>query len=84
MATRDRAKRLAAQRRYRERQKIAKYGPAAAGVNMSGRHGNHARGPANGRSDHAREHALERGRDALGRFPPADLRVRDIPKRSRP
>lgn len=36
-------------RRYRERLKVAKYGPDAAGQNMSGRHGNHARGPRNGR-----------------------------------
>lgn len=36
------------------------------------------------RSDHAKVHAEERGRDALGRFPPKqpeDLRVREIPKR---
>lgn len=29
--------------------------------------------------DHMREHALRRGRDELGRFPPADLRVRQFP-----
>ena len=31
------------------------------------------------RSDHAKYHAEERGRDELGRFPPADLRLREIP-----
>lgn len=35
------------------------------------------------RSDHAKHHAAERGRDDLGRFPPAespeDLRVREFP-----
>jgi hypothetical protein len=36
-------------RRYRLRKKIAKYGPAAATIDMRGRHGNHARGAANGR-----------------------------------
>ena len=49
MATRDPEKRLATYRRYRERQKIAKYGPAAAGQDMRGRHGNHSRGERNGR-----------------------------------
>lgn len=32
------------------------------------------------RSDHAKEHDAERGRDELGRFPPADLRVREMPE----
>jgi hypothetical protein len=36
-------------RRYLERQKIKKYGPDAAGLDMRGRHGNHARGQASGR-----------------------------------
>lgn len=36
-------------RRYRRRKKIAKYGRRYANVNMSGRHGNHARGKKNGR-----------------------------------
>lgn len=36
-------------RRYRERLKVAKYGPEAAGVDMRGRHGNHARGDRNAR-----------------------------------
>jgi hypothetical protein len=36
-------------RRYLLRKKIAKYGPEAANVNMSGRHGNHAKGKDNGR-----------------------------------
>lgn len=31
-------------------------------------------------SEHAREHAERRGRDELGRFPPADLRVRQFPE----
>ena len=39
----------ARQKRYREKRKVEKYGPAAAGVNMSGRHGNHARGERNAR-----------------------------------
>lgn len=46
---RDPVKAAARRRRYRERQKVAKYGPESIGVNMSGRHGNHARGPANAR-----------------------------------
>lgn len=49
MPSKDPAKALARSRRYRERKKIAKYGPEAAGVNMSGRHGNHAKGARNGR-----------------------------------
>lgn len=48
MAT-DPDKRKASRKRYLEKKKVEKYGPAAAGVNMTGRHGNHARGPANGR-----------------------------------
>lgn len=36
-------------RRYREKQKIKKYGPSAAGRDMRGRHGNHARGSKNAR-----------------------------------
>lgn len=52
VATCDPEKRLASQRRYREKKKIAKYGPEAAGRNMSGRHGKHARGPRNGRFNH--------------------------------
>lgn len=31
-------------------------------------------------SEHMREHSLRRGRDALGRFPPEDLRVREWPE----
>ena len=42
------------QRRYRERKKIAKYGPEASGMDMRGRHGNHPRGDANGRSGPSR------------------------------
>jgi hypothetical protein len=44
VATKDPEKRRAAAKRYRERQKVRKYGPEAAGKNMSGRHGNHAHG----------------------------------------
>lgn len=47
--SRDPNKARARKRRYRERKKIEKYGPTAAGKDMRGRHGNHARGPANGR-----------------------------------
>ena len=36
-------------RRYLERKKIAKYGESAAGLDMRGRHGNHAKGAANAR-----------------------------------
>lgn len=150
----DREKARARHRAYRERQKVKKYGPAAAGIDMRGRHGNHARGQANAkwrggrfitshgyvavrvppdhphawgahpevkyayehilvmeahlgreltddelvhhgplgkqancienlhlqtRSAHAKHHDAERGRDALGRFPPADLQVREFP-----
>ena len=49
MATRDPEKRRAARRRYLERKKVAKYGPEAAGVDMRGRHGNHAKGNNNAR-----------------------------------
>lgn len=152
---RDPEKARARKRRYLDRKKIEKYGPSSVGVNMSGRHGNHARGLANGRynpgrlvtshgyvavrvppdhphawgpsrrmkyayehivvmmarlgrplrddetvhhrnhdrtdnrdenlevltrRDHAKEHDTERGRDELGRFPPADLRVREFPR----
>jgi len=151
----DREKRLARGRAYRLRQKVAKYGPDAADVDMRGRHGNHARGAANQnwrggrfvtshgyvavrvdpghphawgahprvkyayehilvvmvrtgrplrddelvhhkngdkrdnrsenlelttRREHAVHHSDERGRDALGRFPPADLRIREFPQ----
>lgn len=154
MATKDPIKRRAADRRRRERAKIRKYGPGAAGVDMRGKHGNHARGARNARwrggrfitshgyvavrvpadhphawgahpvikyayehilvmeqilgraladdelvhhgplgktvntpenltvqtrSAHAKHHSDERGRDELGRFPPADLRVREFP-----
>jgi hypothetical protein len=47
--TRDPEKRRAKYRRYHERKKIAKYGEAAAGIDMRGRHGNHAHGERNGR-----------------------------------
>lgn len=50
----DPIKQKARAQRYRERAKIAKYGPEAASQDMRGRHGNHARGNANGRA------ALER------------------------
>jgi hypothetical protein len=45
----DRQKRLASQRAYRERRKVAKYGPGVAGIDMRGRHGRHARGARNAR-----------------------------------
>ena len=43
MATRDPAKRLAAQRRYRAKNHVERFGPV--GVDRRGRHGNHARVP---------------------------------------
>lgn len=46
---RDPQKALARKRRYLERKKIEKFGPDAAGRDMRGRHGNHARGRHNGR-----------------------------------
>ena len=46
---RDPEKARARKRRYLERQKVAKYGPDAAGRDLRGHHGNHARGAANGR-----------------------------------
>ncbi len=45
---RDPEKARARSRRYRERKKIAKYGPEAAGKDMRGRHGN-CSGPKNAR-----------------------------------
>lgn len=44
---RDREKAKARKQRYLERQKVKKYGPAAAGKDMRGRHGNHATGERN-------------------------------------
>lgn len=49
MPSRDPAKAAERKRRYLLRQKVKKYGPQAATTDMRGRHGNHARGPANGR-----------------------------------
>ncbi len=49
MATKDPEKRKASKRRYLEKKKIAKYGKESIGVNMSGRHGSHAKGPTNAR-----------------------------------
>lgn len=46
---RDPIKAKARRDRYNERKKIEKYGPRAAGVDMRGRHGNHARGADNAR-----------------------------------
>jgi len=45
MATKDPEKRKAAQHRYRAKRHAEKFGPDAG--DMRGRHGNHARGPAN-------------------------------------
>jgi hypothetical protein len=45
----DREKARERKRLHRERRKIAKYGPEAAGKDMRGRHGNHALGERNGR-----------------------------------
>lgn len=151
---RDPEKARARKRRYLDRVKVAKYGAGSIGVDMRGRHGNHAKGERNagfrggrfitsggyvavrvepdhphawganpkcryayehiliaeakiGRalredelvhhdnenktdnrpenlivetvSEHAKEHSSRRGRDALGRFPPAGLRAREFP-----
>jgi len=46
---RDPEKAKARKRRYLERQKMAKYGATAAGVDMRGRHGKHASGAKNAR-----------------------------------
>lgn len=46
---RDPEKARARTARHRQKQKVEKFGPAAAGVDMRGRHTNHARGPANPR-----------------------------------
>ena len=158
MAYKDPEKAKANKRRYLERKRVAKYGDAAAGVDMRGRHGNHACGSQNGRwnaderrltshgyiavrvpvnhphawgpsrmrrfkyayehvvvmmgilgrpladgevvhhkngnkqdnhpdnlelltaQQHIREHNEQRKRDSLGRFLPADLRVRQWPE----
>ena len=32
------------------------------------------------RTEHAKEHDARRGRDSLGRFPPADPRIREFPR----
>lgn len=45
----DRKKAIARSRRYRERKKIEKYGRESAGVDMRGKHGNHAKGDENAR-----------------------------------
>lgn len=47
--SRDLVKARERKRSYLERKKVAKYGPKAAGVDMRGRHGNHARGERNAR-----------------------------------
>jgi len=36
------------QRRYRNRKRVERFGPAAIGVDLRGRHGNHARGERSG------------------------------------
>ena len=46
---RDAEKARARKQRYLERRKVAKYGPLAAGIDMRGRHGNHATGSAHAR-----------------------------------
>jgi hypothetical protein len=54
---RDPEKAKARRRRYLEKKKIEKYGVAAAGQDMRGRHGNHACGTANARwNPNARRH----------------------------
>lgn len=47
------------ERRYRERKKVEKYGPEAAGKDMRGRHRNHARGPSNARWNNGRMRTSE-------------------------
>lgn len=61
MPGRDPVKSAARQRRYRERQKVKKYGPAAVGVDMRGRHGNHARGERHGRYNTAERRLTSQG-----------------------
>jgi hypothetical protein len=46
---RDPEKAKARQRRYRERRKVKKFGAAASGSDMRGRHGQHAQGDQNAR-----------------------------------
>lgn len=46
---RDPEKAAARRRRYRDRKKIERFGESSVGVDMRGRHGNHARGPDNAR-----------------------------------
>jgi len=53
---RDPAKIKARKQRYLERQKVKKYGPGAAGQDMRGRHGNHAKGEKNARWNGGRWH----------------------------
>ena len=59
--TRDAEKRRASQQRYRERRKIQKYGPDAAGQDMRGRHGNHATGTSNARWNHSERRVTDQG-----------------------
>lgn len=61
---RDPVKAAESKKRHRERRKIEKYGPSAIGVDMRGRHGNHARGPNNARWNNGRYHT-EHGYTAI-------------------
>lgn len=53
---RDPVKSAARKRRYLERKKVEKYGPGAVGVDMRGRHNNHASGASNARWNGGRYH----------------------------
>jgi hypothetical protein len=56
---------------------IVHHGPLGKAVNTTGNLTVQTKG------DHARHHAVERGRDELGRFPPKDIRVRAIRSNTR-
>lgn len=58
---RDPVKAAAAKRRHLDKKKAEKYGPESIGVNMSGRHGNHARCERNGRWNNGERRVLDSG-----------------------
>lgn len=62
---RDQAKARERRRRYLDRRKAEKYGQDAIGRDMRGRHGNHARGAANGRWNHSGRFVTSHGYIAI-------------------